>query len=43
MDKNLEAQYASLNDEELLHIAGDREDLREEAAWHSTWKWHDAA
>ena len=32
MDKNFEAQYASLNDEELLHIAADREDLREEAA-----------
>lgn len=32
MDPNFEAHYASLNDEELLHIAGNHRDLRAEAA-----------
>lgn len=32
MDMDFEAQYASLNDEELLHVAANREDLCEEAA-----------
>lgn len=32
MDANFEAHYASLNNEELLHISGDRRDLRTEAA-----------
>jgi hypothetical protein len=33
LDTNFQEQYASLSDEELLHIAGDRRDLREEAAF----------
>jgi hypothetical protein len=32
LDTRFETEYASLNDEELLHIAGDRRDLRAEAA-----------
>jgi hypothetical protein len=32
LDRGIEAEYASLNDEELLHIAGDRRNLRTEAA-----------
>ena len=31
MDSSFQERYASLSDEELLHIAGDRRDLREEA------------
>ncbi len=31
MDSSFREHYASLSDEELLHIAGDRRDLREEA------------
>jgi hypothetical protein len=33
LDTNFQEQYASLSDEELLRIAGDRRDLREEAAF----------
>jgi hypothetical protein len=32
LDTNFQERYASLSDEELLHIAGDRRDLLEEAA-----------
>ena len=32
MDSNFHERYASLNDDELLHIAGDRRDLIKEAA-----------
>lgn len=31
LDTSFQERYASLSDEELLHIAGDRRDLREEA------------
>jgi hypothetical protein len=31
LEENFKARYASLGDEELLHIAGDRRDLRAEA------------
>jgi hypothetical protein len=33
LDTDFQEQYASLSDEELLRVAGDRKDLREEAAF----------
>jgi hypothetical protein len=33
LDLSFQEQYANLSDEELLHIAGDRRDLREEAVF----------